>query len=104
MKIEVTTKVRFLKGGESSELILRVNFLPRGSGNRNKAKRLADAFREHESMKQHIRKVVCGASSVTVHMLNSYDLAMDLIGLQVDKWIEQRAQVDGQLGLFGGAA
>lgn len=82
-----------------AEIVLQVQLLPRGSGNRNKARALAETYRTHRIMRPHIKRVLCGASSVTVHFRASLGL--------VDAWnqvaAEERARQDvpGQMPLFG---
>ena len=61
--------------GPKPELIMRIVLLPRGSGNRNKARRLAESFKTDKHLAAHIGKVVTGTTSITVHMPITGDMA-----------------------------
>lgn len=80
------------------EVIMDVLFIPRGSGNRNKARALGVAFKTHPKMKPHIKRVVVGSSRVTVHLRSSLALMKEIS----EMWAERRANGDvpGQLPLF----
>ena len=96
-RVEVKTRMKVTRSGEA-EVIMDVLFIPRGSGNRNKARALGQAFRNHPKMKVHIKRVVVGSSRVTVHMRSSLALMKEIS----EMWAERRmgADVPGQLPLF----
>lgn len=94
--VELRTRVKGL-GTKRAVVVLDVLLLPRGSGNRTRARRLADAFRKHELMGPHISRVVCGASRVTVHLRAS---AASVAALAELMEREKRKDVEGQLPLF----
>lgn len=98
MQAEIKTMMR-VRDGHPPELIMQMMLLPRGSGNKNKARRLAQAFKEHPKMKPHIKRVVTGSSSVTVHMLSSLAL-MDVLN-EISAEAKAKKDVEGQLPLFG---
>lgn len=86
------------KSGVPVVVVMEILLLPRGSGNRNTARRLANHFRTNAELKPHVKKVVCGTSRVTVHLIPSIDL------LQIIEDIKRRqreADLPGQLPLFG---
>jgi hypothetical protein len=90
MQVEVTTK---LKPGI---LVLDIALVPRGSGNRNAARRLANEFRENEHLSPHVVKVTHGTSRVLVHLRSSVEL-MRIVA----EWPRPEPDVPGQLPLFG---
>ena len=94
--IEVKTKLRVLKTGP--EVLVDLVFVPRGSGNRNKARQVAQILRVNPRFKPHVRKVVVGASRVTVHLIPTFDLLRDLEALKNQQ--TEAADVPGQLRLF----
>lgn len=96
MKIEVRTRMRIARGGVPT-VVLDLLLLPRGSGNRNRARRLAQAFREHPKMKRHVRRVVCGTSRVTVHLRASVPMMRDIWAIAPEQGIPD---VPGQMPLF----
>lgn len=98
MEVELVTKTH-VKGRRVS-IVLDVKLLPRGSGNRAAACRLAASFRQNPYLKPHLIRVVAGASRVTVHLRPSIDLAGDLRQLVLDD--RARRDAPGQLGLWGG--
>lgn len=55
-------------GGPKPELIIRLVLLPRGGGNRNKARRLAERLKTDKHLGEHIRKITAGTSSVILRM------------------------------------
>ena len=79
-------------------MVLDVKLLPRGSGNRAAAERLARQFEADERFAPHIIEVNAGASRVTVH----FRCSLALIRAIQEAKIEVR-DVPGQLGLFNGA-
>lgn len=96
MSIEVRTCVK-INRKKQAVVVLDCLFLPRGSGNRYKAKRLAQQLREHDPMSKHINKITCGSSRVTVEFLPSLNLVSDWLDLIEE---EKRKDVPGQLPLF----
>ncbi len=96
MKIEVRTRARVTRQGRPT-VVMDLLLLPRGSGNRNRARRLAQVFRQHPTMKRHVIRVVCGASRVTVHMKASVQLMRDVMSIAPEHGI---TDVPGQLPLF----
>lgn len=98
MQIEVKTRLKIARDG-TPVVIMDVLLLPRGSGNRNRARRLGEAFRQHPKIKKHIRKIVVGASRITVHMRSSIALMRDIN--QISPELEATQDVEGQLKLFG---
>jgi hypothetical protein len=98
MQIEVRTRMKPSTG----EVIIDTLLLPRGSGNRKKARELGEAWERHPLLAPHVLKVVCGASRVTVHLRAS----IDAMAAVVEATREARKQVrdaEGQLRLFGKA-
>jgi hypothetical protein len=98
MEIEVKTRSRVTRLGVP-EIIVQCTFLPRGSGNRYKARRLAELYKRSEELKPHIRRIVVGTSAVTVHMRASLSLmsAMDEFLARA----REPKDVPGQLKMFG---
>jgi hypothetical protein len=90
MQVEVTTK---LKPGV---LVLDIALVPRGSGNRNAARRLAEGFRTNGKLAPHVLKVTAGTSRVLVHLRVSLEL-MRIVA----EWPKVEGDVPGQLPLFG---
>lgn len=85
---------------EDPTFILRINVLPRGSGNRNVVKRLAREARAEARLSPHILKMVEGASSLILHLRPSISLASAIMEISAEV---KRAKADkDQLGLFGG--
>lgn len=98
MQIQVKTRANLNPRREPS-VIMDVLFVPRGSGNRNKAKRLGEALRNHPDFAQDIIKVVVGCSRVTVHFRASLGLAKRMAEFQMRQY--QAKDVEGQMALFG---
>jgi hypothetical protein len=95
MQIEVTTKALVGAG----EVVIRINFVPRGSGNRGHARRVGRLFREDPTCRKHLRKLVVGLSSVILHLDASFD-AWTALGELVER--ERQSQADRrQWKLFG---
>lgn len=90
--------MRLGEGWENNEVVVRFDVLPRGSGNRNFCRKLADAFPEHAIIGPFIHKVVAGASSVTVH----FEASLACMKAINEVCEEGKAAKDapGQLGLF----
>ena len=93
MRVEVTTKFKFSEG----IVIIDVALVPRGSGNRAAARRLAQSFRNHDRLKPHIVKVTCGSSRVLVHFRSSLELMSIIREIRLDREIQD---VPGQLQMF----
>lgn len=79
-------------------VIMEILLLPRGSGNRNMARRLANHFRTNPELKPNVHKVVCGTSRVTVHLIPSVDLLQKIEDI---KQQQRQQDLPGQLRLFG---
>jgi hypothetical protein len=103
VQAQVTTKFRHLTSGVKGkpELILDVALIPRGSGNRAAARRLAKQFREEGRLKSHLKRVVAGSSRVTVHLRLSVDLLEALDEMKREHRERVTQDVPGQLSLFG---
>jgi hypothetical protein len=106
-KVEVRTRIRRVKetaGGKRRwsgdvELVMEILLLPRGSGNRNMARALAQAAKKDRRLGPHVKRVKAGASKVWVTLVPSMALAHTML-----EWNGDRpADVPGQLPLFGGA-
>lgn len=97
MQAEVRTRTVVRRGGRV-EMVMEILLLPRGSGNRYKARRLAQAFKEHRIMGPHIHKVVCGTSKVALHMEPSLDL-LGAIAETVEEGRRREGEAD-QMPLF----
>jgi hypothetical protein len=72
---QVEVKTRFRRNGRRDpEVVLDILFVPRGSGNRAYAVKLARMFRNHEVIGPHVREVKAGSSRVTVSLIASIKL------------------------------
>jgi hypothetical protein len=60
-------------GSIKAVVVLQVDLLPKGGGNRAFARRLADAFEEHAVIGPHVERVICGTSRVVVEFDASFD-------------------------------
>lgn len=94
MQVETKTRIKLARDG-TPVVILDMLLLPRGSGNRNAARRLADAFRRDVRFKDHIRKISCGASRVTVHCRSSKAFLKMVLEMT-----DEPKDVPGQLAMF----
>src|SRR4051794_16083183 len=104
MQAQVTTKFKHLTSGVKgkAELVLDVALIPRGSGNRAAARRLAAQFKAEARLKPHLKRVVAGSSRVTIHFRLSGDLILALEEMKREHRERMKAQdVPGQLSLFG---
>jgi len=74
MRLQITTKIKnlSLKGRREAVVVITMTMVPRGSGNRNKIRRLAEAFKRDEIMSPHIAKVVVGTTSMHLHLVPSF--------------------------------
>lgn len=98
MPIEVKTRVNWGKNGRDPTVVLDLLLTPRGSGNRNKAQRLAKVFRDHEELGPCITRIVTGASRVTVHLRAGLATMA-----AVERWYSKAKEskdVEGQIPLF----
>ena len=73
MRIEVKTRGRVTRAGDP-EVIVQVAIVPRGGTNRPRARKLAAAVRQVKELEGHIKRVVVGSSSISIHMRASFDL------------------------------
>ena len=83
------------------ETVMQIDILPRGSGNRNLARRLAEAFESHDLMGDHVTEVRAGASRVTVHIkpsLAAISAVMECMKRERQRVAEEKAAV----GVAGG--
>lgn len=96
-RIDVSTRLHVDRKGVH-ETVIRLVLLPRGSGNKNKAKRIAQAFRNHRILKPYIRRVAAGLSSVTVYLECSLG-AIEAVNEAVREERQSKG-VPGQLALF----
>lgn len=94
MQIKVTTRMRLKEEGVVVDMIL----LPRGSGNRNAARRLRESFERNEQLRPHLLRVVSGTSRVTLHLKASVELMRVISEMRTAA--EQARDVPGQLKLF----
>jgi hypothetical protein len=83
--------------GHDPEVLVKINLLPRGSGNRNLARRVGAAFRRDPRFADHVTRVKVGSSSVWVYMRPSFELMLLVLKLQYGK----PQDVPGQLPLPG---
>lgn len=98
MQIETKTRTRVNKQGER-EVIMEIGLLPRGSGNRNKARGIAAWYANHPELKPHILSIKAGTSKVTVHFRPSLEL-MKLM-MEYAQRQAMAKDVEGQMALFG---
>ena len=95
MQIEVTSKIKFA-GDTGSVLILDVALLPKGSGNRAAAERLAHDFRTNPELAPHVEKITAGTSRVIVQLRNSPSLLAAIVKIK-----QAARDLHGQLHMFG---
>lgn len=67
MPLEVKMRYKGLST-KKPELIISMNLTPRGSGNRNKARQLANHLRTDTDLGPFIGKITTGASRVVLHL------------------------------------
>lgn len=94
MQIQTTTKSRLNRKGEP-EVWMSISILPRGSGNRNKVRRLAEAARRDPDMGPWILRVVEGSSKLVIILKPG----MGLIGA-LNRVSQRNRDVEGQMPLF----
>ena len=94
MQMDVRTRVQTTKR-HGVEIVMTVALLPRGSGNRGKAARLAKQFKTDPVLGSHVLSAVAGASKVTVRLRPSLALAVIIA-----TWPNKK-DVPGQLPLPG---
>jgi hypothetical protein len=85
-----------------TDLLMEILLHPRGSGNRNLARALANAAKKHPQLGPHVRSVRAGSSKVWVTLIPSFALTKTLAMWNAQR--EQDIDVPGQLPLFGGPA
>lgn len=73
VKLKSYQRLGELDDPESGEVVVVIDLVPRGSGNRNMARRLADEFRDHEVLGVHLLEVRAGASRVTLHFRPTWE-------------------------------
>jgi hypothetical protein len=83
-----------------TEVLMEILIVPRGSGNRNLARGLAQAAKLHPALGPHVRRVRAGASKVWVTLIPSLALTRTLLTWESER--QGQADVPGQLPLFGG--
>jgi hypothetical protein len=66
-RVELRTQAR-INNKDEVELILRINLVPYGSGNRKLARELADYFKNEPRWKPNLVRVRVGTSSVVMHL------------------------------------
>ncbi len=99
-KVQVKSEVLVnRKGCDEVQVLMKINLLPRGSGNRNLARRIGKAFEADERLSPHVRKIRVGSSSVWLYVVPSLELSMTLWQMQHAK----AADIAGQLKLPFGA-
>ena len=86
-----------VRRGQEPEVLIKINLIPRGGGNRSLARRLGKAFRTDERFSDHVTRVKVGSSSVWVYMRPSFEMMWRIWKLQHDK----SKDVQGQLPLPG---
>jgi hypothetical protein len=87
VKVKVETKMRrtrakLLDDADPLEVVVYVDFVPRGSGNRNLARRVAQAFRTDPLLKDHVIKATAGATRVTIRFRASLDAVRAVMDYQ----------------------
>ena len=90
-----------VRRGKAPEMLMRVNILPRGGGNRAVARRLAGEFRRHPILGDHITSVRVGSSAVLVYFRPSVQLSYELSKMALER--QQSREDPAQLGLFPAA-
>lgn len=96
-QVEVRTRT-VLKKGKDPEVLMAVNLLPRGSGNRTRARVLAKGFKDHPVLGPHILRISVGASRVNVYFRPSLQLWAEMSKMALAK--SESQDVPGQLALF----
>jgi hypothetical protein len=95
-QVQVISK-NVMRKGHDPEVLVKINLLPRGSGNRNLARRVGKAFRVDERFADHVTRVKVGSSSVWIYMRPSFDLMLTILQIEYGK----QQDVPGQLPLPG---
>ena len=90
-----------LRRGKAPEMLMRVNILPSGGGNRSLARRLAGQFRQHPILGEHITRIRVGSSAVLVYFRPSVQLSYELSKMALER--QQQREDPSQLGLFPAA-
>lgn len=81
-------------------VVMTIQLVPRGSGNRNLAKRVAEAVKNDPYMGRHVLKAIPGLSKVVVEFDASMEAMLDAWRMMLDR----RRDVKGQKFLFPGVA
>jgi hypothetical protein len=82
--------------GRDPEVLIKITLLPRGSGNRNLARRVGKAFKSDERFADHVTRVKVGSSSVWVYMRASFEMMWTVWNIQ-----HPPKDVPGQMALPG---
>ena len=75
--------------GREPVVVMSVQFLPRGSGNRNHVRRLGKAFENHPKLKPYVLKTICGSSRLDVHFRSGIEAGIGLM----NAIMEARAEI-----------
>lgn len=102
MAAEVKVKTESIIRRGKASVLLRITLLPRGGGNRNRVRRLADQLREYPYLAPHITSIRLGASSLLVYLRPSTQLLIDMAEMEQEKRANRDAP--GQLPLFARTA
>lgn len=94
-QVQVKTEMCWRKGKDPL-VLLKINLLPRGGGNRNLARRVGRAFKTDPRFADHVVRVKVGSSSVWVYLESSVDLMLTVLKIKM-----QPKDVRGQLPLPG---
>ena len=79
------------------EVLIKINLVPRGGGNRNLARRVGKAFKTDERFADHVTRVKVGSSSIWVYMRPSFEMMFRIWKLQHPS----KQDVEGQMPLPG---
>lgn len=102
MAAEVQVKTESVVRRGKALVLLRINLLPRGGGNRARALRLAKQVREYDLLAPHVVSIRVGSSSLLIYLRPSTQLLLDMAALELRKRNDQ--DVPGQLPLFARTA
>ena len=103
MQVQVTTRLlvrpkRARKGNIWPLLVVDLDLVPRGGGNRRAAERLAARWRGDKTLSDFIEKIVVGTSKVRVHLTACPELDARI---EEERRREREGRdVPGQLPLF----
>jgi hypothetical protein len=96
-EIQIKTMTRIPRRGEP-EVVISMTWVPRGSGNRYKVRKMASYFKTHPELKRVVKRVVIGTTRLTVHVRPCLDFFEVLAKVQAEAKA-RRADVD-QMKLF----